>query len=256
MEMTIISFIPILVIIVIYFTRSQFKRETVYDYERALKYTKGELVDVLGPGRYLYMPAYTRFKTVDTRPRYNTVTGQEILTSDSISIKMSLALSYEIIDPVRAYNEVQNYWEGMYLELQIALREIVGSASIEEVLEMRTEFGAKLMGMVSVKAAELGLKLLVVEVKDIMFPGALKQTFAQVAAARQEGLAAVERARGESAALRSLTNASKMLEKNPALMQLRLIQALGESKENTLVLNLSSEGGLSNALTSGEKGTT
>ena len=91
------------------------------------------------------------------------------------------------------------------------------------------------------KIQELGLKLLSVNIKDIMFPGQLKQIFAQVVKARQEGLAALEKARGETAALRNLAGAAKMIESNPNLMQLRFIQALGESSGNTLVLGMPSQ---------------
>ncbi|MBN2311251.1 MAG: hypothetical protein JXR94_19895, partial [Candidatus Hydrogenedentes bacterium] len=89
------------------------------------------------------------------------------------------------------------------------------------------------------KIAELGLRLISVDLKDIMFPGKLKEMFAQVVSARKEGLAALERARGETAALRNLANAAKMIENNPNLMQLRLLQALGEASGNTLVLGMS-----------------
>jgi hypothetical protein len=77
-----------------------------------------------------------------------------------------------------------------------------------------------------------------VSVKDIMFPGKLKETFAQVVAARKEGQASLEKARGETAALRNLANAAKMIESNPSLMQLRALQTLGGSTGNTLILGL------------------
>ena len=88
------------------------------------------------------------------------------------------------------------------------------------------------------KIANLGLKLISVDLKDIMFPGKLKELFAQVVGARKEGLAALEKAKGETAALRNLANAAKMLEGNPNLMQLRLVQALGEASGNTLILGM------------------
>ena len=88
---------------------------------------------------------------------------------------------------------------------------------------------------------------------DVMFPGAMKQTMAQVAIARQEGLAALEKARGESAAIRSLANAGKMLENSPGLMQLKLLQALADSSDNTLILNLAGENVPMNILPKGNK---
>jgi regulator of protease activity HflC (stomatin/prohibitin superfamily) len=89
------------------------------------------------------------------------------------------------------------------------------------------------------RIAELGLKLVWVNVKDIMFAGEFKKIFSQVVEARQEGLAALEKARGETAALRSLANAAKLIESNPALMQLRLLQTFGETSGNSMILKLS-----------------
>ena len=92
--------------------------------------------------------------------------------------------------------------------------------------------------MTEAKAKDLGLKLISVHVKDILFPGKLKEVFAQVVSARKEGLAILEKARGETAALRSLANAAKMIEANPHLMQLRLVQSLGQPSGNSLVFGM------------------
>jgi hypothetical protein len=126
----------------------------------------------------------------------------------------------------------------LYTELQLALRQIIGSADIESLLATRDEISKKLQDITQSKARELGLRLIAVSIKDIMFPGKLKETFAQIVTARKEGQAALEKARGETAALRNLANAAKMLESNPSLMQLRALQTLGGSTGNTLILGL------------------
>jgi regulator of protease activity HflC (stomatin/prohibitin superfamily) len=233
-----------------------FRSVTVYEYEGALMYRKGRFVGILGPGRHTYLSVFSEVRKVDLRPAYLTVAGQEVLTADSISIKASVVARYEIADPVRAINEVQSYYEALYTELQLALREIVGNATIEEVLGGRSGFAERLFQMVAGSAEEVGLKLISADVKDVMFPGALKLTFAQVAVARQEGLAALERARGEAAALRSLANAGQMLDKSPGLVQLRLFQTLAETSGNTLILNLSQENVPMNILPKGGKSIT
>jgi hypothetical protein len=109
-----------------------------------------------------------------------------------------------------------------------------------EVLARREEFGRTLLERTAGTAEELGLKLLGVNVKDVMFPGELKKIFAQVIQAQKEGQAALEKARGETAALRNLANAAKMIEGNPALLQLRLLQQLASSAGNTVVLGFPS----------------
>jgi regulator of protease activity HflC (stomatin/prohibitin superfamily) len=253
MEMA--SYIMAVIVVLLFgllFAGGLFRSVTVYEYERALKYRKGRFVEVLGPGRYR-LPAYTEVRKADIRPAYITVAGQEILTADSISVKVSVTARYEITDPVKALNDIQNYLEGLYLELQVALREIVGSVTIEEVLGGRAGFGKRLLQIAAGPADEFGVRVISVEIKDIMFPGALKQTFAQVAEARQEGLAALEKARGESAALRTMANAARLMDKSPGLGQLRMLQVLAESKGNTLILNLAQEGVPMNVLPKGSK---
>lgn len=249
-----ILYIAVAVIVIgLVITMGLFRSVTVYEYEAGLKYSKGRFVEVLGAGKHYFRSDSTRIVKVDLRSAYMTVSGQEVLTADSISVKVSAIARYEIADPARAINEVQNYYEALYTELQLALREIVGNATIEEVLGARSGFAKRFVEMVAGSAEEIGLKLISADVKDVMFPGALKTTFAQVAVARQEGLAALEKARGESAAIRSLANAGKMLENSPGLMQLKLLQALADSSDNTLILNLSGEGVPMNILPKGNK---
>ncbi len=213
-------------------------RATVLEYERGLKYKRGKFKKVLGPGVYWYMPLFSRILKVDIRPRFSSIAGQEVLSADGVTLKVSLAANYEVAEPAAAINGVQDYEQALYTELQISLRGIIGAADIDTVLDSRSALSEQLMAAAVPKAEALGLRLLSVEIKDIMFPGKLKEVFAQVVSARKEGLAALEKARGESAALRSLANAAKMLESNPNLMQLRLLQAFAEGSGNTLTLGL------------------
>ncbi len=229
------------VVVVVIFFRFGVRRVTVLEYERGLKYAKGKFKSVVGPGQYWYMPFFTLIQKLDVRPRFASITGQEVLSSDGVTLKVSLAANFEITDPNIAINKVMSFQEALYLELQLALREIIGAAEIDTVLSGRDEVSKKLMEITEPKIADLGLKLISVDLKDIMFPGKLKEIFAQVVNAKKEGLAALERARGETAALRNLANAAKMLEGNPNLMQLRLVQALGEASGNTLILGMPSQ---------------
>ncbi len=214
------------------------RRTTVYEFERGLKYVRGKFRIILPPGQYWYLAWFTTIRKVDVRPRFATITGQEVLSSDGVTLKVSLAANYEIENPDTVINKVQDFQEALHLELQLALRQIVGAADIDSLLATREEMSKKLAEMTEAKARELGLRLISVGIKDIMFPGKLKDVFAQVVSARKEGLAALEKARGETAALRNLANAAKMIESNPGLMQLRMLQTLGGSSGNTLVLGL------------------
>lgn len=215
------------------------KRIVIFEHERGLKYNKGKFVGILKPGLYRYISYFNSISKVDIRPTYIAIPGQEVLSSDGVTLKVSLAANYEITDPNIAINKVQNYAQALYIELQLSLRNIIGLQDIDTILEHKEEISKKLMEQTCEKIAALGVKLISVDVKDIMFPGKLKEIFSQVVSARKEGQAALERARGETAALRNLANAAKMLDDNPNLMQLRALQALGETSGNTLVFGIS-----------------
>ena len=252
MEMvSMIMAVVVVLLLVLLFSGGLFRSVTVFEYERGLKYRFGRFEGILDPGRYR-LRSNTEVRKIDVRPSYKVVSGQEVLTADSISVKASVTARYEITDPVKAINGVQCYEQALYLELQVALREILGSVTIEEVLGGRTGFGKSLLEVASGPAGEFGVTLISVEMRDIMFPGALKQTFAQVAEARQESLAALERARGESAAIRTMANAARLMDKSPGLGQLRMLQALSESSGNTLILNLAPESVPAGALVKGD----
>ena len=214
------------------------RRVTVYEFERGLKYVRGRFNAVMPPGQYWYLPWFTAVRKVDVRPRFVPIAGQEVLSSDGVTLKVSLAANYEVADPETAINKVQDYQETLYTELQLALRQIIGAADIDSLLATRDSISKRLLEMTEARARELGLRLIAVSIKDIMFPGKLKEMFAQVVSARKEGLAALEKARGETAALRNLANAAQMMESNPSLMQLRLLQAVGASSGNTLLLGM------------------
>jgi len=218
--------------------RRFFKRFTVYEYQKGLRYRRGKLDGLLEPGLYwIYIPAET-ITAIDGRLRFVSVPGQEIVSSDGVSLKISIAAQYTVSDPVRAVNEVENYIDSLYITLQLCLRDIVQELAIDDIMASRSAISEKLMERSKDKAAELGLTLHSANVKDFMLPGDLKKVFAQVVNARKEGLAALERARGETAALRNLANASALMEKNPALLTLRTIQSLEGSKGNTVIMGM------------------
>jgi regulator of protease activity HflC (stomatin/prohibitin superfamily) len=228
----------LVLILLVALLRMAFRPVVVYEFERGLRYARGKFTGILGPGLYWSITHLSEIRKVDIRPVFAPVAGQEVLSSDGVALKVSLAAKYEIADPAVAINKIEDFRNALHVELQLALRQIVGGTPIDDLLAARQGIGAKLQEVVADKIASFGLKLLSVEIRDIMFPGELKKIFTQVVRARQEGLAALEKARGETAALRSLTNAAQLVERNPYLMQLRLLQVLGQQSGNTVVLGV------------------
>jgi regulator of protease activity HflC (stomatin/prohibitin superfamily) len=216
--------------------RRLFDRVTVFEFQRGLRYDRGRFQGVVPPGQYRLLKHRSSITRIDVRPRVVTVPGQEVITSDGVSVRLSLLAEYEISDPAVAINEHADFSDTFYSSLQLALRDVVAKKEIDDVLAERGSIGATLTEMTRDDAARLGLELARVELKDLMFPGELKRTFAQVVTARKEGLASLERARGETAALRSLANAARVMEGNPSLMHVRLLQELGNSSGNTIVV--------------------
>jgi regulator of protease activity HflC (stomatin/prohibitin superfamily) len=215
----------------------------VYEFERGLRYARGKFTGILDPGFYWSVKHLSEIRKVDIRPVVAAVAGQEVLSADGVALKVSLAAKYEIADPAVAINKVENFRDALHVELQLALRQIIGGTPIDDVLAGRQQIGARLQELVTAKVPTFGLKLVSVEIRDIMFPGELKKIFTQVVRARQEGLAALEKARGETAALRNLANAAQLVERNPHLIQLRLLQVLGQQSGNTVVLGVQAPSG-------------
>lgn len=234
----VVAIVVLLFLGLIVVRRIPLKRITVLEYQRGLRYSSGHCSGTLGPGQYWVYTPFTTVALVDIRPQFVTILGQDVLSADGVTLKASLAAEFEVADPNTAINKNANFTNALYLTLQMALRELVGKEKIDDLMQNRSAIGPKLMEMTSAKATEFGLKLKLVDVKDIMFPGEMKKAFAQVVKAQKEGQAALEKARGETAALRNLANAAKMIEDNPNLLQLRALQSLTDTGNNTLVLGL------------------
>lgn len=229
------------IIILVKLFHKMLKKVTVWEYEQALLFTDGKLEKVIAPGAYWICPLFHTVTRVDMRERSVPIVGQELLSLDNVGLKLSIAATYKVVDPKQATIKVDNYYSALYSVLQLELREIVGTQKIEELLENRNQIGEKLLERCKPKAAELGLELSAANVKDIMFAGDFKKIFGQIVKAQKEGQAALERARGETAALRSLANAAKMLETNPMLLQLRALQTMSENTGSTLIMNVGQE---------------
>ncbi|HUA38375.1 MAG TPA: slipin family protein [Candidatus Sulfopaludibacter sp.] len=205
-----------------------------------LMYHHGLYVRRNNAGRHVFWGRGWAMTLIDLRKAVMLVAGQDVLTSDSVGLKLSLVVTYQITEPVKAAHETQSWLNELYNTTQLALRAVVNGVSVEALLNQRLEIGTQLLSRVQPETAKIGINVLAVEVKDVMFPPDLKRAFADVLKAKQEGRAALERARGESVSLRNLANAARVLDDNPALMNLRLIQSLSAAQNtgNTLVLGV------------------
>ena len=217
----------------------------VREHERGLRYHKGRLLGEVGPGRYWIRPRVEELIVLDIRRRQLIVSGQEVLTADRVPLKVSLIAEFTVVDSRRAVTLVESYGDALYGRLQLALREALAARDLDAALAERGELGASIESLVAEPALELGIELHRVQVRDFMMAGGLRDAYANVVLARQQGLAALERARGESAAIRNLANTAELMERHPGLMQLRLLQAVEGSSGHRIVLALDPERGRS-----------
>lgn len=211
-----------------------------------LLYKDGKFLRRLAPGKHRVFGFDYTAAWVDMRRAIQTVPGQDVLTSDTLNVKISLTMTRQIVDPEKAMHVAEDHDQAVHSAAQLALRSVIAGLSSGDVLANRLNIGAELMKGVGPEAEKVGVAIQSIEVKDMMLPGEIRKAFTDVVTARKEGEASLERARAEGAALRSLANAARVMDGNPALMSLRWLKALegvGEHCGNTFVMGLP-EGGL------------
>jgi regulator of protease activity HflC (stomatin/prohibitin superfamily) len=234
---TVLGLVLLVALLLVLF-RVLFTFVTVHDYERGLRYVNGRFRGLVAEGTHLSMPPFREVRVLDARPIHQVLEGQEVLSADGVAMKIALVARYVVADPVAAVTGDQDFRRATYLTLQLGLRDVLAAGSADELLAARARIGPAVMERAAPILAKLGVEVLSVEVRDMMLPGELKRVFAGVVAARKEGEAALERARGETAALRNLANAARMLEEHPGLVQLRLLQSVGATSGNTIMVGI------------------
>jgi len=222
-DATLVMALPLVLLVL----RALVRKAVVPEGSAALLYRQGRYTRTLGSGPHWLWRLGSRVELVDLRMSILTVPGQEVLCRDQVALKVSVAVRYAVVVPDVALHRVQSYREALYLAVQLALRAEAGKHALEELVSGRVTLGEALRASVAEQARSLGLAVEAAELKDVMLPADLRRAFAESLKARKEGQASLEKARGETAALRSLANAARMVEQSPALLQLRALQTLG-----------------------------
>lgn len=194
----------------------------------------------LAPGRYAFWTAGRRMviTQVDLRLRQLEVSGQEILTKDKVSVRLNVTCEFRVTDALAAVTEVKDYAEYIYKSAQFAIREVVGTQTLDELLEQKDEINTVLNTAISGKLGEVGVALIKVGVKDIILPGDMREILNRVVEAEKSAAANVIRRREETAATRSLLNTAKMMEDNPILLRMKELEATEKLVEKIDSLNV------------------
>lgn len=209
----------------------------------------GKFEQLLQPGSYGYWK-YNRSVTVkllDLRLQSIEVSGQEILTKDRVSLRINLSASYRITDPKTVALKLNDYANFIYRELQLRLREAVGTQSLDALLEDKDSLNLVISEGIRGKLKEYGIEMVSLGVKDIILPGDMKEILNQVVQAQKESEANLIKRREETQAMRSLHNTAKLMENNPTLLRLKELEAL--ERITTRIDKISVYGGLDSVLT-------
>lgn len=188
----------------------------------------GKYVDSLAPGRYAFWKnrATIKLVRVDRRELVLDVPGQDILTADRVTLRLTAVAVYRFADAVRALTASDDARQALYREVQLTVRVAVGSRTLDALLVDKLALTTELTDAVKAKAASLGIDVATVGVRDIILPGEMKDLLNKVIEARTAAEAAVITRREEAAALRHQANAAKLLAENPTLLKLREIEAV------------------------------
>ena len=220
----------------------------VADNHVGLLIVDGELVQSLKPGLYAYWKFNRNVKVeqVELRMQVMEVQGQEILTKDKVSLRVNLSAQYQIRDPVLARGKLVNFADYVYRELQFALRQAVGTRTLDTLLGNKDELDKVIFAAVKDKVAEFGIEVRSVGVKDVILPGDMKEILNQVVQAEKVAQANIIKRREETAATRSLLNTARLMDDNPTLMRLKELEVLEKVTEK--VDKLTVFGGLDDIL--------
>ena len=208
---------------------------TVQPWEALLERRDGEATVVLGPGRHV-VRRRAEHQLVDLRERIDLVPVQEVLTADGVTAKVSAVFRWSVLDPVAYTEKVRDPVGAVYLAVQLGLRDVLAAQEAEALVRApRVRLADGVRDRAALAAAEVGIRLVDVVVKDVVLPGDLRAAYAELVVGRHRAQAQLEAARAETAALRSLANGAKLLDDHPSLAQLRLVQALPPGSRVELV---------------------
>jgi regulator of protease activity HflC (stomatin/prohibitin superfamily) len=202
----------------------------VAEYQKALIYTNGRYVRTVGAGRHVLWHPWLRQSAVvfDMRKQSVSLVGQEILSKDRVPVRLTLAATYQVSDPAAAQHKVENWAQQIYLDLQLALRELVAGLLFDELLDQKTSLGDRLCETVRPRTAEYGVDLLAAGVKDVTMPASIREMMLKTVEAEKSAQASLIRAREEVAAARARANAAKLIAENPAVLRLKELDTLAD----------------------------
>lgn len=208
------------------------------EYERGVIFRLGRVVGAKGPGLFFIIPVMDRVVKVSLRTQTFDVKPQEIITKDNVPVKVNAVAYFRVVDPNKAIVEVENYRLATLQIAQTTLRGVLGQVELDELLTERDKINQKLQKIIDGQTDPWGIKVSIVEVKEVELPDTMKRAMARQAEVERDRRAKIINAQGEYQAAEKLSQAAEIIEKHPAAIQLRYLQTLSEvaSENNSTTL--------------------
>ena len=210
----------------------------VQEYERGVIFRLGRLVGARGPGLFFIIPFADRMVKVDLRVVTLDVPAQEVITRDNVTVRVNAVLYFRVFDPEKAVVAVTDYVRATHQISQTTLRSVLGQSELDELLSQREEINMRLQQIIDDQTEPWGIKVGIVEVKDLELPQSMQRAMARQAEAEREKRAKIIHASGEFEASKALAQAARIIGSEPATLQLRYLQTLTEiaSERNSTIV--------------------
>ncbi len=232
----------VIVALIIYILSAAIK--IIPEYERAVLFRLGRLIDFRGPGSIFIIPIVDRIVRISLRTVVIDVPPQEVITRDNVTCKINAVLYYRVVEPDKAVVNVENYHEATNQLAQTTMRSVAGTAELDEILSERDKLNQTIQRIVDETTDSWGIKVAAVEIKDVVLPTEMTRAIARQAEAERGRRAAIIQAEGERQAAEKLAQASEILSAATGGMTMRVLRALSEvsaAPNNTILFPLPME---------------
>jgi regulator of protease activity HflC (stomatin/prohibitin superfamily) len=210
----------------------------VPEYERGVIFRLGRVIGAKGPGLFVIIPVVDRMVRVNLQTVTMDIPPQDVITRDNVTVRVNAVTYFNVVDPIKATVAIQQYVLGTSQVAQTTLRSILGQVDLDDLLVNRDEINQRLQKIIDGLTDPWGVKVTLVEVKDVELPDSMRRAMAAQAEAERERRAKVIHAKGEFEAAETLSLAGEMLERRPGAMQLRLLSTMTEvaaERNSTLI---------------------
>jgi regulator of protease activity HflC (stomatin/prohibitin superfamily) len=230
--------VVVVVVLVLLATAAAASVRVLREYERAVVFRLGRLMEQRGPGLVTIAPGIDRMVRISLRTITLTVPPQEVITRDNVPVRVTAVAYYRVVDPNRAVVEVQSYEDATLQIAQTTLRSVLGGADLDTLLGERERLNDDLQHVIDTHTEPWGIKVTAVEIKDVEIPERMQHAIARQAEAERERRAKIIDAEGEFQSAEKLSQAAEVISRNPVTIQLRYLQTLreiGATQNSTVV---------------------